>query len=62
MTNIAAAIGVAQFERLEPILARKRAVALRYRAALAGLPVTFQRPIPGVAGSDWLVNWLAQPV
>ncbi len=58
MTNIAAAIGVAQFERLPEILARKRALALRYRQALAGLPVTFQRPIEGVSGSDWLVSLL----
>jgi perosamine synthetase len=58
MTNIAAAIGVAQFERLDDILARKHALAARYRTLLADLPVTFQRPIPGVAGSDWLVSVL----
>jgi perosamine synthetase len=58
MTNIAAAIGVAQFERLPAILARKRALAKRYRALLGGLPVTFQKPMDGVEGSDWLVSLL----
>lgn len=58
MTNIAAAIGVAQFERLEAILARKRALARRYRSLLAGLPVSFQQPLAGVESSDWLVSLL----
>ncbi len=58
MTNVAAAIGCAQMERLDAILARKRALAARYRALLAGLPVTFQRPIPGVESAEWLVSVL----
>jgi perosamine synthetase len=44
MTNIVAAIGLAQIERLDAILARKRAIAARYEALLRGLPVAFQRP------------------
>jgi perosamine synthetase len=58
MTNIAAAIGVAQFERLPSILARKRALAKRYRMLLSKLPVRFQIPIDGLRGSDWLVSIL----
>jgi perosamine synthetase len=58
LTNIAAAIGVAQFERLPQILARKRAVGRRYRELLAGLPLTFQRPGAGVQSSEWLVSVL----
>jgi perosamine synthetase len=58
MTNIAAAIGLAQAERLPDILRRKRAVANRYRELLAGLPVTFQRPDPGVESSEWLISLL----
>lgn len=58
MTNIAAAIGVAQFERFKHIRDCKRAIAQRYRAALAGLPVTFQHPADGVESSDWLVSVL----
>jgi perosamine synthetase len=61
MTNIVAAIGLAQIERLEAILARKRAVAARYEALLRGLPVAFQRPMDGVESSHWLVSVLLPP-
>jgi perosamine synthetase len=58
MTNIVAAIGLAQIERLDAIVAAKRHVSARYRALLAGLPVTFQRPGNGVDGPEWLVSLL----
>jgi perosamine synthetase len=58
MTNIAAAIGVAQFERFEDIRARKRAIAQQYRVRLAELPVVFQRSTPDVDSSDWLITVL----
>ncbi len=58
LTNVAAAIGTAQMERIAPILARKRAILARYRADLAKLPVTFQQPRPGVDSSGWLVSLL----
>jgi perosamine synthetase len=58
MTNIVAAIGLAQIERLEAILARKRAIAAGYRDLLAGLPITFQQSGPGVDSSAWLVTIL----
>jgi perosamine synthetase len=58
MTNVAAAIGFAQSERLPQILARKRRIAKRYRTLLSDLPVTFQKLDPGVAGSEWLVSML----
>jgi perosamine synthetase len=61
MTNIVAAIGLAQVERLEAILARKRAIGARYRALLRGLPVTFQQAAEGIVGSDWLVSLLLPP-
>ena len=61
MTNIVAAIGLAQIERLDAILARKRAVAARYEALLRGLPVAFQRPMDGVESSHWLVSVLLPP-
>jgi len=38
LTNLQAAIGVAQMERVVSILARKRALAQRYDAALVGIP------------------------
>ena len=58
MTNVAAAIGCAQMERLDAILAHKRALAARYRALLSGLPVTFQQARPGVESAEWLVSVL----
>ena len=58
MTNICAAIGVAQMERIVPILERKRRIAQLYRAGLRDSPVEFQRSIEGVVSSDWLVSVL----
>jgi len=38
LTDVQAAIGLAQLRRLDAILARRRAIAARYDAALAGIP------------------------
>ncbi len=43
MTNIAAAIGLAQMERADELMARKYAVAHMYDTALAGLPIEVHR-------------------
>ena len=61
MTNICAAIGLAQIERADAIIARKREIADCYRDALAGLPVVLQRPAPGVHSSEWLFSLLLPP-
>lgn len=58
MTNICAAIGTAQMERLPEILARKKVVANIYRAELTEGPFTFQHLEPGVESSNWLVSLL----
>jgi perosamine synthetase len=58
MTNIAAAIGFAQSERLPQILARKRMVAKLYKSLLSDLPVIFQEPDMGVSSNEWLVSVL----
>jgi perosamine synthetase len=58
MTNVAAAIGLGQIERVTEILARKRAIAERYRALLANHPFRFQAPRPEVESSEWLVSLL----
>lgn len=58
MTNICAAIGVAQLERLGSILARKRAIAGQYREHLRRAPVTFQDRAAEVESSEWLVSVL----
>jgi perosamine synthetase len=61
MTNIAAAIGLGQIERLPDILARKRRIAQRYRARLSGHPVTFQALPREADSADWLVTLLVPP-
>ena len=58
MTNICAAIGLAQLERLPDILARKKQLGDRYRDRLASLPVTFQQPNAAVSSSEWLFSLL----
>lgn len=61
MTNLAAAIGLAQIERLDSILVRKRAIAQRYRDRLANHAFTFQVQKPEVSNSEWLVSLLLPP-
>jgi perosamine synthetase len=61
MTNIVAAIGLAQIERVAAILERKRNVGIRYRELLGSVPVTFQQPLEGTVRSDWLVSLLLPP-
>lgn len=57
MTNIEAAIGLAQVERLDWHLARRREVAAWYRERLGTLPgVRFQRQDPQVGHGHWMVN------
>ncbi|KSV62447.1 hypothetical protein N185_08525 [Sinorhizobium sp. GW3] len=58
MTNIAAAIGVAQMERVEEILTRKHEIAQLYRRMARNIPVEFQVPMQSVVSSDWLVSLL----
>ena len=55
LTNLQAAIGVAQLERVDAILAAKRAMADRYDEALAGLPGIALRPVAAWADP---VCWL----
>jgi UDP-4-amino-4,6-dideoxy-N-acetyl-beta-L-altrosamine transaminase len=51
LTDIAAALGSAQVSRLDAFLARRRAIAARYDAALADLPVVRPRQHPDVASA-----------
>lgn len=59
MTNICAAIGVAQLERIHSILEDKHALATRYRTALAGTPLVFQKNSPNECPSHWMITVLA---
>lgn len=58
MTNICAAIGTAQMERIDSILDRKSRIARMYRDALGGSGVEFQSVAPDVESSEWLVTLL----
>jgi len=58
MTNICAALGVAQLERLDAFLACKRALAETYRRGLAGLPVRVHGEHADVHHSYWMVSLL----
>lgn len=55
MTNIEAALGLAQLERLEEFLEKKRSFNRLYRAALDGIDgLRFQEPYEGAESSWWL--------
>ena len=58
LTNICAAIGLAQMERIDFILARKRAISHYYRELLKDSGVEFQHHQDGLISSDWLVSLL----
>jgi perosamine synthetase len=60
MTNICAAIGVAQLERADAILAQKRAISAQYNAQLRDLPL---QPPPRAAHCDpsnWMYSVVAE--
>ena len=55
LTNLQAALGVAQLEQLDRFIARKAAIAARYDKAFADLPgVTPQGRLAGVDSNRWL--------
>lgn len=56
MTNICAAIGLAQLEHANSILRAKRRLAGWYRHALEGAKVRFQEEPAGSIHSQWLVS------
>lgn len=58
MTNICAALGLAQVERADSLLARKREIAEVYRQGLRGLPISFHDETPGVRHSFWMCSIL----
>jgi perosamine synthetase len=60
MTNICAAIGLAQLEQLDGFVARKREIAGRYRRNLAGSGITFHGEAPGTTHSYWMCSILAE--
>ena len=60
MTNICAAIGLAQLERAKEKIARKRQVVSWYNEGLRGLPVTPHGEIGNVFHSYWMYSIMAK--
>jgi perosamine synthetase len=62
ITNIQAAIGCAQLERVDELLARKRAIARRYREGLGDVPgLQLQVESPWAESSWWMFTLLVEP-
>lgn len=67
LTNIAAALGVAQLQQLESYVVSKRAIAARYETAFAGRPDVRTHPEPsGCRSTFWMysitLETLSRPV
>src|SRR6185295_4478366 len=59
LTNIQAALGCAQMEQLEQVVAKKRNIAARYNSALADVPGISLMPEAGWARSNsWMYTIL----
>ena len=58
LTNIAAALGIAQLSRLDEFVARKREIAARYDEALAGVGLVLPPRVPGMDATYWLYSVL----
>lgn len=58
MTNICAAIGLAQLEKVDEILAKKRALAHRYQQELKNLPLSTHDEVGNVCHSYWMCSIL----
>jgi len=60
MTNICAAIGLAQLEKAEEFLHKKRSIALYYEHKLQNLPVLFHSESESVRHSFWMCSIVVQ--
>ncbi len=58
MTNICAAIGLAQIEKISEILLKKRQLFFDYFEQLNGYPVEFQKSDSNVNSSFWMISIL----
>jgi perosamine synthetase len=58
MTNLAAAIGCAQMESIDDLIAKKQQIAEWYRQGLAGLPLQVHSTQPRTQHSYWMVSIL----
>ncbi|NBB10444.1 DegT/DnrJ/EryC1/StrS aminotransferase family protein [Pseudomonas sp. SLFW] len=60
MTNLCAAIGVAQLEQAQEILTRKRKIAEWYMEEFAGLPIALHAEQSGTTHSFWMCSALLE--
>ena len=60
MTNICCAIGLAQLEKIDEIIDRKRRICNWYRKNLENLPLKFHDQIGDVQHSYWMVSILVE--
>lgn len=58
MTNVSAAIGVAQLERIDEIIQKKVEIAQYYKEAFKSLPIVFHDPVGDVFHSYWMCSIL----
>jgi len=62
MSNVQAAIGCAQLERVEELVARKREIMQAYRDAFAGTPEISMNPEPpGTVNGSWMPTVVFDP-
>lgn len=54
MSNVEAAIGCGQLERIDELVAAKRRILAAYRERLAGLPVQMNPEPPGTVNGAWM--------
>ena len=60
MTNIAAAIGLAQLERADEFIAKKRQIAMWYKEKLKKTPVVFHDETKDIVHSFWMCSILTR--
>jgi perosamine synthetase len=59
MTSLQAAVGLAQLERLDVILERRRQITQRYLSGLADTGLGLPKELPGTRNVFWMFNVLA---
>ncbi len=60
MTNICAAIGLAQLEQIEFFLSKKKELAKKYKEKLDHLPLAFHDPVGPIEHSYWMISILTE--
>jgi perosamine synthetase len=61
MTDIQAAVGLVQLRRLDEMVARRRALAVRYRDLLGDIPGLYAVTDPGYGESNYQAFWVRLP-